>query len=192
MKRNKKKKGKHGNLSTDMAKKLSCITAAYSYERAALQRVESQKTGKLWEDGDFENYNNFCSQQLWANPMTVTRIFRAWEEGWEKVQFNSAGDEKFTARFSTKYEDLTWYDPDSKKTMHSTAGDCAVSIKLDKNIERKRETGRGWAYVLLGMYDDIYNEDKSPLIMIQLVMNSMRCVVLVATILLDDEQVFQE
>jgi hypothetical protein len=30
------KKGKHGNLSTDKAKKLSFITAAYRYERAAL------------------------------------------------------------------------------------------------------------------------------------------------------------
>ena len=71
--------------------------------------------------------------------MTVTRIFRAWEEGWEKVQFNSAGDEKFAATFSAKYENLMWYDPDSKKTMHLAAGDCAVLIKLDKNSERKRE-----------------------------------------------------
>ena len=53
------KKGKRGNLSTDKAKKLSCITAAYSYERAALQREESQKAGKLWEDVDFENCNIF-------------------------------------------------------------------------------------------------------------------------------------
>ena len=44
------KKGKHGNLSTDKAKKLSCITAAYSYKMAALQRVKPQKAGKLWED----------------------------------------------------------------------------------------------------------------------------------------------
>ena len=157
------KKGKRGNLSTDKAKKLSCITAAYSYERAALRREESQKAGKLWEDDDFENYNNFCSQQLLEIPMTVTRIFRAWEEGWEKVQFNSAGDEKFAARFSAKYENLMWYDPDSKKMMHSAVGDCAVLIKLDKNSERKREKGKGWAYVLLGMYDDVYDEDKSRL-----------------------------
>ena len=56
-----------------------------------------------------------------------------------------------------------WYDPDSKKTMHSAAGDCAVLIKLDKSSERKREKGKGWAYVLLGMYDDFYDEDKSGL-----------------------------
>ena len=44
-------------------------------------KEESQKAEKLWEDDDFENYNNFCSQQLLEIPMTVTRIFRAWEEG---------------------------------------------------------------------------------------------------------------
>ncbi len=41
-------------------------------------------------------------------------------------------------------------------------GLCSVD-NLDKNSERKREKGKGWAYVLLGMYDDIYDEDKSHL-----------------------------
>jgi hypothetical protein len=59
------KKGKHGNLLPEKSKKLSCITSAYSYENAALQRVESQKAGKLWEDDDFDNYNNFCSKNFW-------------------------------------------------------------------------------------------------------------------------------
>jgi hypothetical protein len=85
-------KGKHDSLLTDKAKKLCCIIAACSYERAALQRVELQKVGKLWEEDDFENYNNFCSRQLLEIPMTVTRNFRACEKGWVKVQFNSAGD----------------------------------------------------------------------------------------------------
>jgi hypothetical protein len=87
-------------------------------------------------------------------------MFMAWEEGWETVQFNSAGDEKFAARFLAKYENLMWYVPDSKKTMHLNTGDYAVLIKVDKNSERKREKGKGWAYVMLGMYDDIYDEDK--------------------------------
>ena len=157
------KTGKRGNLSTKKAKKVSTITAAYSYKKARLQRVESQRAGRLWEDDDFENYNNFCSKQLLEKPLSVTRIFRAWEEGWEKVQFNSAGDERFAARFSAKYEDLMWYDPDSRKLMQSPKGDCAVLIKLDKNSERKREKGKGWAYVLLGMYEDLYDVTKTRL-----------------------------
>ena len=67
------------------------------------------------------------------------------------------------ARFSAKYENLTWYDPDSKKPIQLAAGDCAVLIKLDKNSKRKRKEGKGWAYALLGKYDDIYDEDKSHL-----------------------------
>ena len=62
-----------------------------------------------------------------------------------------------------KYEDLMWYEPDSKMTMHSAKGDCAVLIKLDKNSERKREKGKGLAYVLMGIYDDVYSEEKSHL-----------------------------
>ena len=79
--------------------------------------------------------------------MSVTRIFRAWEEGWEKVQFNSAGDERFAARFSAKYEDLMWYDPDSRKLMQSPKGDCAVLLKLDKNSE-KREKKEKVGYIV--------------------------------------------
>ena len=67
-----------------------------------------------------------------------------------------------------------WYDPDSKKMMHSGLEDCAVLIKFDKNSERKREKGKWWAYVLLGMYEDVNDEDKSHLEKIQVVMNSMR------------------
>ena len=58
---------------------------------------EAQQAGTLWEDDDFENYNKFCSKSLLEKPLTATKIFRAWEEGWEKVQFDSGGDDKFAA-----------------------------------------------------------------------------------------------
>jgi len=99
------KKGKRGRLGSDIMKKLSTISAAYSYERSALRRATAQRAGKLWEDDDFENYNNFCSKNI-PKSTRVTRIFRAWEERWEKVQFDSSGDEKFAARLSAKYEGL--------------------------------------------------------------------------------------
>ncbi len=172
MKRN--KKGTHDNLSTDKAKKLSCITAAYSYERAALKRAESQKTGKWWEDDAFENYNNFCSQQLLEIPMTVTRIFMVWEEGWEKVQFNSTGDEKFASRFSAKYENLMWYDLDSMKTMHLAAGDCAVLIswiRIVKGREKREKGGHMFCWECMMIF---VMRTRVALTMIQVVMNSMR------------------
>jgi hypothetical protein len=106
--------------------------------------------------------------------MTVTRVFRAWKEDWEKVHFISAGDKKFATRFSAKYENLMWYDPDSKKTMHLATGDCAVLIKLDKNSERKREKEKGghmfcWECMMMFMM-----RSRGALTMIQIVMPSMR------------------
>ena len=91
------KKGKRGKLGTEKVMELSRVLAAYSYEKARTRRLKAQQAGKLWEDDDFENYNKFCSNSLLEKPLTATRIFRAWEEGWEKVQFDSSGDDKFAA-----------------------------------------------------------------------------------------------
>jgi hypothetical protein len=90
---------------SEITKKLSTISATYSYKISMLRRHKAQRAGKLWEDDDFENYNNFCTKTIVAGPRKFTRIFRAWEEGWEKVQFDSAGDEKLAAQMSAKYED---------------------------------------------------------------------------------------
>lgn len=82
----------------------SLITTAYCFGRVQLRSVESRWAGNLREEDDIENNYNFCLKQLWEKSLTVTIIFRAWDEGWDEVQFNSTGDEKFAARYSTKYE----------------------------------------------------------------------------------------
>ena len=84
------KKGKRGKLGTEVTKKLSTISAAYSYELSVLRTATAQRAGKSWEDDDFENFSNFCSKNL-TGKIRVARIFRAWEERWEKVQFGSSG-----------------------------------------------------------------------------------------------------
>ena len=67
---------------------LATILAAYSYEKKMTRRLKTQQAGNFWED-DFENYNNFCSKSMSEKPLIATMIFRAWEEGWEEVQFDS-------------------------------------------------------------------------------------------------------
>lgn len=47
--------------------------------------------------------------------------------------------------------------------MQLAKGDCAVLLKWDKNNERKGGKEKGWAYCLMGIYDDSYDEDKSQL-----------------------------
>jgi hypothetical protein len=83
-------KGKRGKLGSEVTKKLSTISAAYSYELFMLRRATAQRAVKLWEEDDFEHYSNFCSKNL-TSRSRVTRIFRAREERWEKVQFDSLG-----------------------------------------------------------------------------------------------------
>jgi len=47
------KKGKRGKLGSEVMKKLSTISAAYSYELSVLRRATAQGAGKLWEDYNF-------------------------------------------------------------------------------------------------------------------------------------------
>lgn len=56
---------------------------------------------------------------------------------------------------------MIWFDPDCNKMMHSAKGDYAVLLKLDKNFEIKRQKGKDWAYCMMGMYEDLYDEDKT-------------------------------
>ena len=95
-------KGKRGELGSEIIRKLSTISATYSYEHSMIRRHKSQRTSKLWEEEDFQNYNNFCAKTVVTGRGKATRIFRAWDEGWEKVQFDSTGDEKFAAQMSAK------------------------------------------------------------------------------------------
>ena len=50
------KKGKRGKLGSEVTKKPSTISTAYSYERSALRTATARRAGKLWEDDDFEIY----------------------------------------------------------------------------------------------------------------------------------------
>jgi hypothetical protein len=63
------KKGKRGKLGSEVTKKLSTISAAYSYELSALRRATAQRAGKLWEENDFENYSNFCPKNRAAQEL---------------------------------------------------------------------------------------------------------------------------
>lgn len=59
-------------------------------------------------EDDRENNNNFCSKGIMTCAGRVARIFRAWEKGWEKAQFDSMGDEKFAAWMPAMLESLKW------------------------------------------------------------------------------------
>jgi hypothetical protein len=68
--------------------------------------------------------------------------------------FTAAGDEKFAARLSAKYEGLKWYDEDEKWKMRTMNGDCVVLCRLTSAHQTKSQKGGlGWVYCVLGIYD---------------------------------------
>lgn len=68
-------------LGTEKVMKLATISATCGYEMPRTRRLEAKQAGKLWEDNDFENQNNFCSKSMLEMPLIAARIFSAWEEG---------------------------------------------------------------------------------------------------------------
>jgi hypothetical protein len=155
------KKGNKGKTSTEKMMMMSTISMADGYERSKLRSQEARKANTIWDDDDFSQLNNFCAKNLLAQPTKVTRIVRTWMEEWEKRVFTAAGDEKFAARLSAKYEGLKWYDEDEKRNMRTMDGDCVVLCKLTSAHQtRKQKGGMGWVYCVLGIYDN-YDVDKT-------------------------------
>ena len=102
------KSGKRSRLSSDKTKKQSVVCAAYSHEKSEARRVQAQKAGQLWSDEDFAwcKIDSYCTgsiiEQINTGPVRAFR-FRAWEEHWEKNQFNKRGDSRHAAGVSAKW-----------------------------------------------------------------------------------------
>ena len=86
----KAKAGQRARISTDKCKKSSLIYGAAMQQRSRHREKELKAAGKLWEDKDFDSLklDNLCKEIVetaTALPKEAPRIFRAWEEEWEKV-----------------------------------------------------------------------------------------------------------
>ena len=74
--------------------------------------------GKLWTDEDFESLKldihcREITEAANAVPAKKTRIFRCWEEEWEKVKIGPNGDDVLEARLVRKYGGIKWLDIDN-------------------------------------------------------------------------------
>ena len=95
--------GQRARLGVVRTKKQSAILAACIHEKSALRKLAASKAGMLYEDADFDQ---FLGEGFWEDRKRLaTQIFRAWYEGWEDAQLNSAGDDRFAAELSVKYGD---------------------------------------------------------------------------------------
>lgn len=112
------KKGQRARLGEEKAKKCALVHGASMQQRARHKLEKLSIAGKLWDDDDFDSLKlDIHCQEITeaANAVTTkkTRIFRCWEEEWEKAKVGPNGDALLEARLVRKYAGIKWLDPDN-------------------------------------------------------------------------------
>jgi hypothetical protein len=158
--------GKRANLSSEKMKKQAVISAAYARHKNDTKRHHARKAGVLWTDEDFE----LCKLDKYGTWLVVEdlveapkRIFHAYLEDWEDIQFNSKGDDAHAARVSFKHGGLMYYDDEKEQIRKFKELDCAVLTKCVKTGDKKTRTqkagpGLGYFYKILGYYEGYVTE----------------------------------
>ena len=88
------KTGKRTNLGSEKTKKQSVICAAFARQKNETQRMQAQRAGVLWCDEDFEycKLDEYCQENITEEvSIEPKRVFHAYLEDWEDVQFISIG-----------------------------------------------------------------------------------------------------
>ena len=150
------KSGQRARMGTQKNKKSSLIYGAAMQQRSNHDKHRLHIAGKLWQDEDFDTLklNFHCGeivQAAQALPSAPVRIFKAWEEEWEKVQVGPGGDDRLQARLVNKYAGLRWLDREFDF--------CLVVAHLSKMFfEKKRGANK---YMIFATYPG-YDLSKSP------------------------------
>jgi hypothetical protein len=72
----------------------------------------------LWTDEDFGfcKIDHYCAGNIVEElAMEPERVFHAFQEDWEDIQFGRKGDDVHAAKVSAKYGGLIYYDEDKKQ-----------------------------------------------------------------------------
>jgi hypothetical protein len=162
------KTGKRTNLGSEKTKKQSVICAAFERQKNETQRKQAQRAGVLWSDEDFQycKLDEYCQGDITEDiVIEPKRVFHAYLEEWEDMQFNSKGNDVHAARVSAKYEGLGFYDEDHDRTGKFREIDCAVLTKCVrtgplKTTTQKAGNGLGYFYTVLGTYQGFDKELK--------------------------------
>lgn len=112
--------------------------------------------GKLWTDEDFESLklDVLCKdvvETALSLPNKPLRIFRAWEEEWEKVPISANGNDVLEARLVRKYGGIKWLDPDNGHRL-------CIAHPNNMFFEKKRGNNK---YLIFATYKG-YDTSKKP------------------------------
>ena len=102
------KRGQRARTATEKCKMSALIYGAAMQQRSRHMEKKLLIAGKLWSDEDFLSLklDSHCKEVIEkANTLSnePIRIFRAWEEEWEKVSVGANGNDVLEARMVRKY-----------------------------------------------------------------------------------------
>ena len=112
------KKGQRAGLGEEKAKKCALVHGASMQQRSRHKLKKLAAAGKLWTDEDFDSLklDVHCKEITVAATSLApkkTRIFRCWEEEWEKEKIGPQGNVVLEARLIRKYAGIKWLDIDN-------------------------------------------------------------------------------
>jgi hypothetical protein len=125
---------KSSNLSPEKSKKLSVISTSYSHKKCEAHRVKDQKAGVIWTNDDFKycKLDSYCPENIIEKlKENEVRVFHAYMEDWEKIQFNSKGEEVYAVRVSAKYGGIKYIDCDKEDEEDESVGKIGEFSELD-------------------------------------------------------------
>eukprot|EP00804_Cyclotella_cryptica_P024597 CCRYP_001605-RA/>CCRYP_001605-RA protein AED:0.15 eAED:0.13 QI:0/0/0/1/1/1/2/0/458 len=152
------KSGQRARTATEKCKKSALIYRAAMQQRSRHREKELKSAGKLWNDDDFFSLklDVHCKEIVEtasALPLKALRIFRAWEEGWEKVPIGPNGNDLLEARLVRKCGGIKWLDPDNGYHL-------CVGHPNKMFFSKKRGNNKYLIFVMYECYDLTKNPDE--------------------------------
>ena len=150
------KRGQRARTSTEKCKKSALIYGSAMQQRSRHREKKLLTAGKLWTDEDFESLklDVLCKdvvETALSLPNKPLRIFRAWEEEWEKVPISANGNDVLEARLVRKYGGIKWLDPDNGHRL-------CIAHPNNMFFEKKRGNNK---YLIFATYKG-YDTSKKP------------------------------
>ena len=152
------KSGQSMNNKIDTTTKKVTIHGEFLHRKATALRAKNSAAGNLWTEEDFRHckMDDYCKEiaheiERKGNDGNV-RIFRAWQETWEKEKLGPKGDHVLEARMLRKYGGLSWRDCDNE--------DAKVNANPTMmHLDKKRGNNK---YCVMGCNEGFdYNVDKN-------------------------------